>query len=417
MQDAREAVTRDPDGGAAAAALATALAAWHYVLWGTQDPADALVAADEIVTAAQRAREPETELDGRVLRLTHLLELGNGPAAQRVLPELDRLAESLRQPSVRLVALSRRSTLAALAGDFAPRPSSPGRPSRPGRRRGLPDAGAVYWGQLFAIWLHTGLPGDDELWMERELRDLVARSYLSVAHAAALSPDRGRRRRRRAGPRAAGRTRRHRAGHDAPRHAVRLALRLLARDCVVLRAAAHAPRLYQALTPYAGRAAVAAGAVMCAGSTDFYLAGLAAVNGDTAAADRHYRVAAGCHRRLGARPMLAHTLHEHAQLLRQQEKHAALGEARAIANDCGMTKLLAVLDQYNHPDQPGPGAFTLNQEDDFWLVGYVDAVTRVPDSLGLRYLDLRPSRCWPAGAGRVRHGPARSGRWRHGSGP
>ena len=84
VRDAREAVTRDPDahdpdGAAAATALATALTARHYVLWGSQDPADALAAADEIVTAAQRAREPETELDGRVLRLTHLLELGDGP--------------------------------------------------------------------------------------------------------------------------------------------------------------------------------------------------------------------------------------------------------------------------------------------------------------------------------------------------
>jgi AAA ATPase-like protein len=33
-------------------------------------------------------------------------------------------------------------------------------------------------------------------------------------------------------------------------------------------------------------------------------------------------------------------------------------------------------------------ALTLRREDDFWLVGFADAVTRVPDSLGLRYLDL-----------------------------
>ena len=174
--------TRPP----AATALATALAARHYVLWGTQDPADALAAADEIVTAAQRAREPETELDGRVLRLTHLLELGDGPAAQRVLPELDRMAESLRQPAVRLAALSRRSTLAALTGDFAPAAEFARQAFQTGQAAGLPDAGAVYWGQLFAIWLHAGLPGGDEQWMERELRDLVARSHLSVAHAAAL---------------------------------------------------------------------------------------------------------------------------------------------------------------------------------------------------------------------------------------
>ena len=184
--DAREAASRDPDQDAAAAALAAALTARHYVLWGTQDPADALAAADEIVTAARHARDPLTELDGRVLRLTHLLELGDGPAAQRVLPELDRMAEWLRQPAVRLAALSRRSTLAALTGDFGLAAENARQAFQTGQAVGLPDAGAVYWGQLFAIWLHAGLPAADEQWMERELRDLVARSNLSVAHAAAL---------------------------------------------------------------------------------------------------------------------------------------------------------------------------------------------------------------------------------------
>ena len=110
---------------------------------------------------------------------------------------------------------------------------------------------------------------------------------------------------------------------------------------------------------------------MCSGSTDFYLAGLAARSGDTAAADRHYRAAAGCHRRLGARPMLAHTLHEHARLLDPSAASTALAEARAIAADCGMTKLLAVLDQAEQPRKPGH--LTLRHEDDFWLVGFADA--------------------------------------------
>jgi hypothetical protein len=389
VRDAREAVASDPDSGAAATALATALAAQHYVLWGTQDPTDALAAADAIVTAAQRARVPETELDGRVLRLTHLLELGDGPAAQRVLPELDRMAESLRQPAVRLAALSRRSTVAALTGDFGPAAEFARQAFRTGQAAGLPDAGAVYWGQLFAIWLHTGLPYGDEQWMERELRDLVARSHMSVAHAATLIQIE--------------------AGHGAVEQARgrldelattgldRLrpdmlyvwALAELARGCVLLRAAHHAPRIYRALAPYAGRAAVAAGAVMCSGSTDFYLAGLAALGDDVTAAERHYRAAVSCHRRLGARPMLAHTLREYALLLRHRAgpedlpaASAALAEARAIAADCGMTRLLAVLDQDEQPRKPG--RLTLRHEDDFWLVGFADAVTRVPDSLGLR---------------------------------
>ena len=381
----------------AAAALATSLAARQHVLWGTQDPADALTAADDIVTAAQRGGEPETELDGRVLRLTHLLELGDGPAAQRVLPELGRLAGSLRQPAVQLVALSRRSTLAALTGDFAPAAEFARQAFQIGQAASLPDADAVYWGQLFAIWLHVGLPGGDEQWMERELRDLVARSHLSVAHAAALVQIEA----------AHGATEQARGRLDElvgtglgtlrPNMVYVWALTELARGCVLLRAARHAPRIYRALAPYAGRAAVAAGAVMCSGSTDFYLAGLAALADDAATAERHYRAAVSCHRRLGARPMLAHTLHEYALLLRQRAApgdlpaaSAALAEALAIAADCGMTRLLAVLDQQDQSNQPDQlrSALTLNREDDFWLIGYADSRTRVPDSLGLRYLDL-----------------------------
>jgi tetratricopeptide (TPR) repeat protein len=307
------------------------------------------------------------------------------------------MAEALRQPSVRLTALSRRSTLAALAGDFAPAAEFARQAFRTGQAAGLPDAGAVYWGQLFAVWLHTDLPDGDEQWMERELRSLVARSYLSVAHAAALVQIEA----------AHGAAEQARARLDElveagldrlrPDMLFLWALTLLARGCVVLRAAGHAPRLYRALVPYAGRAAVAAGAVMCSGATDFYLAGLAALDGEVAAADRHYRAAASLHRRLGARPMLAHTLYEHGLLLRQRGDHAAasaaLAEARAIAAGCGMTRLLAVLgqlheqDRQDQPHQPGNG-LTLTREDDFWLVGFAGAITRIPDSLGLRYLDV-----------------------------
>ena len=85
----------DDGGREAAAALAVSLLARQHVLWGTQHPGDALAGADAIVAAARCAREPQAELDGHVLRLTHLLELGDGPACHRVLPELDRIADAL----------------------------------------------------------------------------------------------------------------------------------------------------------------------------------------------------------------------------------------------------------------------------------------------------------------------------------
>ena len=154
----------------------------------------------------------------------HLLELGDGPRPSGSCPNSTGWpSRCASHPSGWLPCPGTRPWPRSSATSF-PRPSSPGRPSRPGRRLACLTPTRFYWGQLFAIWLHT-------------------------------------------------------------------------------------------------------------------------LTSDTAAADRHYRVAAGCHRRLGARPMLAHTLYEHAQLLRQQEEHAALAEARAIAADCGMIRLLAVLDR------------------------------------------------------------------------
>lgn len=228
--------------------------------------------------------------------------------------------------------------------------------------------------------------------MERLLRDLVARSHLSVAHAAALVQIEA----------AHGATEQARgrlgelvsSGMETlrPDMVYVWALTLLARGCTVLRETRHTRRIYQALAPYAGRAAVAAGAVMCSGSTDFYLAGLAALSGDIPTAHRHYLAAVSCHRRLGAQPMLAHTLHEHSLLLRQSTRpedlaaaSAALAEARTIAIGCGMTKLLPFLAQQ---DKPPLAALTMNREEDFWLISYAHALVRVPDSLGLQYLDM-----------------------------
>ena len=170
------------------------------------------------------------------------------------------------------------------------------------------------------------------------------------------------------------------------------ALALLARGCCVLGSRQHATRLYQALLPFAGRAAVGAGAVMCAGSASRYLGGLAALSGQTAAAEEHFKVAIAHHRLLGAKPLLARSLHEYAQLLAARaagpdlaRAAEALGEARAIAAECSMTKLTAIL---NEQQAATAGAVTMEREGDYWAVRHAGSVARLPDSVGLRYLDL-----------------------------
>jgi hypothetical protein len=170
------------------------------------------------------------------------------------------------------------------------------------------------------------------------------------------------------------------------------ALALLAHGCCMLGSRQHAMHLYQALLPFADRAAVAAGAVMCVGSVSRYLGGLAALSGHTAAAEAHFQAAIAHHRRLGARPLLARTLHEYAQLLTARAAGSdrtrateALAEARAIAGECGMTKLVAIL---NNQQATTAGPLRLEREGGYWAVRHASTVARLPDSLGLRYLDL-----------------------------
>ena len=373
-------------------ALAAALGARQHVLWGTQDPGDALAGASEIVAVARAAGDPGRELDGHVLRLTHLLELCDGPAARRELAQIERLAEVLRQPLARLVACSRHSTLASLDGDFPLAVSQARLAGDIGKQASLPDAEAVLWGQLFAAWLETELPDADEEQMEQILRGLVARSHLSTAHAAALvliEAEHG------AWDQARGRFGELATAGVAemrPDMVYVWALALLAHGCCMLGSRQHAMHLYQALLPFADRAAVAAGAVMCAGSVSRYLGGLAALSGDIAAAEEHFQAAIAHHRRLGARPLLARTLHEYAQLLSARAAGSdrtraseALAEARAIAGECGMTKLAAIL---AGQQAATAGPVMLEREGGYWAVRHASTVARLPDSLGLRYLDL-----------------------------
>ena len=186
-------------------------------------------------------------------RLTHLLELCDGPAARRELAQIERLAEVLRQPLARLVACSRHSTLASLDGDFPLAVSQARLAGDIGKQASLPDAEAVLWGQLFAAWLETELPDADEEQMEQILRGLVARSHLSTAHAAALvliEAEHG------AWDQARGRFGELATAGVAemrPDMVYVWALALLAHGCCMLGSRQHAMHLYQALLPFADR--------------------------------------------------------------------------------------------------------------------------------------------------------------------
>ena len=158
-----------------------------YALWGAHEPDTALAAATEIFAVAEASGDKERVAEGRAWRVTFLVELGDLAAAERDVHAIARLADALRQPLYRLVAASRRSTLAVLAGRFDEALRLACEAWQIGVRGREPDADAVHWGQIFAIFSETGVPDAERERMEATARRLAALSPLGDAHAAGLA--------------------------------------------------------------------------------------------------------------------------------------------------------------------------------------------------------------------------------------
>lgn len=267
---------------------------------------------------------------------------------------IDRLAEVLRQPLHRLIAASRRSTLAVLRGRTAEALALARTAREIGDRGQEPDADAVYWAQALAVWQQEGLPAEDLERTERILRTLVAGSTLASPHAAGLVLL----------CLATGRPEEARAHFDAiarrglaalPHDMVRTwTLTQLALACIAFEDRQAADALYRELLPSAGRCAVAAGAVACSGAIDHYLGLLARCAGRPDDAAAHLDRGAAPHARMGAPAPLARS-------------RQALADLRGAA------------------PQP-PGRPRLDRRGDLWTVRFDGRSSTVRDVVGLHYL-------------------------------
>src|SRR3990172_4866310 len=90
---------------------------------------------------------------------------------------------------------------------------------------------------------------------------------------------------------------------------------LLSIACAFLDDRPRAAVLYDLLAPYARRNVCAPQAIVCLGSAARYLGLLSATMRRWDDAARHFEDAAEMNARMGARPYLAHTQHEHAVML------------------------------------------------------------------------------------------------------
>ncbi|OBH16036.1 AAA family ATPase [Mycobacterium sp. E3247] len=113
---------------------------------------------------------------------------------------------------------------------------------------------------------------------------------------------------------------------------------------------------------YAGKNLVAGQFVALFGSADRYLARMAALCGDHAAADRHFAVAIEMDRRMGSVVHISETLARHALFAAScghaDDARSLAGEARAIAGAIGQTRVVDLADSVLTAPPVGPDGLT-----------------------------------------------------------
>lgn len=157
--------------------------------------------------------------------------------------------------------------------------------------------------------------------------------------------------------------------------------------------------LYELLEPYAARNAIAF-AEGPLGSVARYLGLLAGMLDDVEAADRHLESAESANRKMGARPWLAHTLYDRAQLLIRRDAPGDADQAASLLEECrilcaqvGLTALAQQLEK-SSVEVTVPGSASAGsgypaiflREGEYFTVAYDGRSFRIKDMKGMRYL-------------------------------
>jgi DNA-binding CsgD family transcriptional regulator len=331
------------------ATLAAVLAARHVALWEPADAQERLSVANEIVAVAERLVDPELALQGHAWRLVDLLELGNVAAADQAISDHARLARDLGQPlHIRDSALW-AATRALLDGRFADAERESQRALDLGRAHDS-HADMFWWAQRYWLILEQDAsPRDiaELLDVFLEMADRYAHVPAWRAKIALLHARRGDHH----AAEAVASTLSAERFATLPRDAVWIGgLYYLAEVAAFLRNRAQAAALYEFLLPFADRIVVIDRALVCLGSVSRALGLLAGVVGDYVAAESHLRRSLSVHETMGARPLIARTRVDLAQVLSARDPSTLeiaeqLSLARAMASELGMTRLLAQTSQ------------------------------------------------------------------------
>ncbi|MEA2451216.1 MAG: eukaryotic-like serine/threonine-protein kinase [Thermoleophilaceae bacterium] len=340
---AREAVDmarRVGDPGTLAAVLEHA----HYTLSTPARTEDRVAIATELIEAAERAGDSEMAIEGHGMRLIDLLELGDVEGVDREMAIYSRGAMSLREPNFLRYATIRRAMRALLAGRFDQvEPILEKHSPRLARHQLEPNTVQAFGVVMFNLRRLQGRTDE----VDSQIR-AFASQYPAVpawrTALALLDVEVG-------NDEAATKAYDELIADEfalLPRDANWLtSLTLLAEGVARLRLRDHSAEIYNELLPFANRNVVVGGGWVCHGSTSRFLGMLAAVLERYDDAERHFAVAIQMNQRLKARPLVALTRADYAEMLAERGDDADLeraneliGEALRVGGEIGMRGLV-----------------------------------------------------------------------------
>jgi hypothetical protein len=389
--------------GGDADALGFCLLARHDAIWAPGTATERLALAEEMVEVARRGSDIELELQGSLLKVVALLELGE-PRGLDEHRTFVALAGRAGLPRFQYLSMSREAAVATLQGRFTSARLQADEALALGKRLDEVDRFGVWCDQ---VWELARLQGQFD-----EIDGIVAGLRAAgdphvIVLEATVALDRG-------DPALA--IRRlddlERLGRRWPRWAALMWLTFLAELAVASGDAELCGRTRQAIAPYVDQWAVLAGAVVIHGPMRYWAALVDAAQHRWDEAVEGFTAAIESADRLGARPWLALARTELAQALigragdGDAERAAALlAETSAAAKNLGMTTVqersARLLDGFIRTSVEGgpgrPDAFTFDGV--VWTLRFAGRTAVVPDAKGLADLHLllgRPGEDVPA---------------------
>jgi class 3 adenylate cyclase len=320
-------------------ALVDSLTARHIALWRPEEVEELLAGGDEILRLAEAADDVDRMFLGHAWRVHAFLTLGDMDGVEREVTLTAGLARDLRQPICQWLVLNWNAMLALLRGRFEEAERLALEAFEIGQRVEPTDAPQAYAVQMLILRREQGRLAELQEAVKTFGRKYPALpawrcglAYLHV-HCGQQAQAREEFEKLAAGDFA-----------DLPKDIFwPVAISMLAEVSVELRDEERGRVLYELLRPYARRNVVTGTGVVCSGSASRTLGRLAALMHQWDEAERHFEDALEMHVRMGARPFLAHTQAEYAEMLVQRDRPGdrqkalrLLAEALLIAQEVGM---------------------------------------------------------------------------------